>query len=648
MNKTINSFLFLLFLLTSLSGVSQSSDTILLTVEKDDISVEEFLRVYKKNLDLVQDESQKSIDGYLDLFINYQLKLQEAKQLGLDKSPTYLKDYEKYKEQLINSYVKEHEVTSQLVKEAYNRMKYDVNAVHILVKSSATGQDTLAIYNQLLDYRKQLDDEGFEATKAKLHNGQTIFVEDLGYFSSFKMVYDFESAAYNTPVGTISMPFKTSFGYHVVKVLDKKPSRGTVTAAHIMVLHKQKDSTVNAESRIKDIYAKIEAGESFEALAKQFSDDKGSARNGGKLSPFKSGQLNSTVFEDTAFGLANVGDISKPIQTQNGWHIVKLLNKKQVPEFEDAKPGLEAQIKRDSRSKLINSAMASKLMERYTVNLNPNAQTYLSTIINDDFFSGKFVLPETFKGEDYVLKINDSVYSNSDFIKHLQGARRKYMRKQVPTKQMLSDELTLFKENSLLDYRKKNLEFEDKEFASILKEYRDGLLLFDLMEKEIWNKASKDTLGLKAFYEANASNYTYKDRVKVQMASTKDKALAERIHSFRAQGKSKEEIKTLLDASGKAVLFTNGVFARDDTKFPQDLQFNLGLSPIYKHNENYHSLNVLEVLPSGIKPFNETKGAVINDYQTQLEANWIDALKEKYKVKVNEEALEALKKRLNQ
>jgi peptidyl-prolyl cis-trans isomerase SurA len=290
--------------------IAQSIDSEnLMTIGGETISVKEFLRVYNKNIDLVQDESQKNIDYYLNLYTNYKLKLKEARTLGFDKKDSYKKEFESYKNQLSKAYTTDKEVTETLVKEAYNRTTSEVKAHHILVRIQP-GQDTLAAYEKIKALRSRMVKEDFTSLRTALHDGKSVFVEDLGYFSAFKMVYDFENAAFNTPLGQTSKPFRTQFGYHVVKVLDKRPSKGKVQVAHIMIANNQKDSTLVPENRIKEIYRSIQEGDSFESLAKQFSDDKSSAAKGGVMNPFKSGDIRSEIFVNTAFGLKEIGAIS--------------------------------------------------------------------------------------------------------------------------------------------------------------------------------------------------------------------------------------------------------------------------------------------------------------------------------------------------
>ncbi|WP_299101153.1 peptidylprolyl isomerase [uncultured Winogradskyella sp.] len=646
--KSIKLKCLLVFIFALNVTFAQDKDDVLINVGGNPVMASEFLRVYNKNLDLVKDESQKDIDGYLKLFTEYQLKLNEAKRLKLNEDKKYQREFSRYKKQLIKNYISENKVTDELVKEAYDRSNIDIKAAHILVRLDATAKDTIAAYNQVLDLRKRALSEGFDNVKTKMHNGETIFIEDLGYFSAFKMVYDFETAAFNTPVGEISMPFRTQFGYHVVKVMDNRLSRGTVTAAHIMIKSEQKDSLLNPEERINTIYKKLNQGESFEALAKQFSEDKSSAKNGGKITPFKSGQLSSIKFEDEAFGLMNDGDISKPFKTDYGWHIVKRLELKPIPPFEDVKASFVQRVKRDSRSKLINEAMVAKLKRKYKINYNADAKSYFVKALTDDYYNRAWDLPTDLKEDEPVFTINNRAFTYLAFGNHLKNAQRLYANNKLPLAAIVDKEFENFFESSIFKYREENLETENPEYANILKEYRDGLLLFDLMEKEIWNKASKDTLGLDNFYENNKANYTWNDRVDVLIATTSDESKLKKLRKLMKKGKSETEISEALNSEDKLnVIFTKGIYNLDNPVLPSDFVAEQGVSDVYNnHNEAFHIINVKEVLPARIKTLEEAKGNVINDYQTEIENNWIKDLYKRYKVEVNEEVLNSIKSKI--
>ncbi|MDG5493038.1 peptidylprolyl isomerase [Psychroserpens sp. SPM9] len=635
-------------LCVSLFSQAQVKDKdVLFTVDNEPVMASEFLRVYNKNLDLVKDESQKDIDSYLELFINYQLKVKEARRLELDKDPNYIREFNNYKKQLTKNYMSDSEVTDALVKEAYERTTNDVKASHILIRIDETETDTMAVYNRLLKLRERLQNEDFATLQKEIHDGKTMFAEDLGYFGGFKMVYPFESAAFNTAIGEVSMPFRTRFGFHIVKVFDKRKSLGEVTVAHIMVSSKQKDSTLNPETRIRQIYKKIEQGEKFESLAKQFSDDKSSSSKGGMLAPFTGGQLTSKEFEEMAFSLENKGDISKPFKTDYGWHIVKLIGKKGIQPFEEVQLELKNKVKRDSRSNLINSTLVKKLASKYDVEQHKEGLTYFESIITDDFFKRAWKAPENLEADKTLIKIGKRSVTYKDFLGHLMSSQRKYSTRNVTVKAMLATEYNTFYEQQVLKYHEDNLEFENEDFAFVLKEYRDGLLLFDLMEQEVWNAASKDSVGLQEFYETHTANYVWKDRVDAVILSSASKATIEKVKRQLENGVSVENILPEMNANGELnVISTADVFEKGNETLPADFEFKKGTSKVYQHNDSYHVVYVKEVHPAGPKSLDEAKGKVVSDYQTYIEDNWVKALNQRYNVTLNESVLKRVKKQI--
>ena len=643
---------FLFFLLVSFFSISISAqindNDVLFTVDNDKVLASEFIRVYNKNLDLVKDESQKDIDNYLELFINYKLKLQEAKKLGFNEKPEYIRELSNYRKQLAKNFLTDSQATDELVKEAYERVSYEVNASHVLIRVSedAPAEDTLKAYNEILKLRDQVLKEGFEAVKNKVHNGQTIFAEDLGYFGGFRMVYPFESAAFNTPVGELSQPFRTRFGYHIVKIFDKRKSKGEVEVAHILISKQKKaDDSIsqNPEQRINDIYTKLQQGENFESLAKQFSEDKNSASKGGKLSPFNSGQLNSKTFEETAFNLENQGDYSKPVETDLGWHIIKLINKKPVESFENMKGQLELKVKRDSRSNLINEAFVKKIRDHYKVTDNYEALQYFNTIVTDSFYKRKWEIPENLNKEKHLNSIGEKQLTYLDFANYLKNAQRK-LRNQKPLELVVKDNYKEFIDSHVLKYYEDNLENENKEFSNIVDEYRDGLLLFDLMESEIWNAAKKDSMAVKDYYEKNKEDYFVNERVDALVASSPKEAVIEKVSKMLSNGMTEIKIKDALNKKGKVnVIFTSGLMEKGHQALPPEFQFKEGLSKIYKHNDSFVVVNVNKILPKEQLSFEDAKGRVVTNFQDQKEKSWIQELHQKYKVVVNNEILNKIK-----
>lgn len=636
----------LLLWFTSIANAQVSPEDVLFTVDDEPIKAEEFIRVYNKNLDLVKDESQKDIDGYLDLFVNYQLKVKEAKRKGLDQDVGYIREFSSYKDQLVKNHISDSKVTEALMKEAYDRMGYDVKASHILIRLDENETDTLKVYQDVLKLRDRIISEGFEDVKAEVHDGKTIFAEDLGYFSAFKMVYEFENAAYQTKVGKVSMPFRTRFGYHVVHVEDKRRSLGEVTVAHIMVMAKDKDTVSDPEKRIEEIYKRLKQGEEFGALAKQFSEDKSSAQGGGVLAPFTGGQLSAPEFENVAFAMNEIGGISKPFKTNYGWHIVKLLDKKGIPAYDDVKFDIENKIQRDSRSSLINTSLVNNLKENYEISINPNARGYFESIMNSNFFSRSWTLPKNFETDQVLMTIQADTLRYEDFGQHLMRIQQVYTSQKMPFRTVIDKEFKNFEEAAILNYHETHLEFENEAFAHILKEYRDGLLLFDLMEQEVWNAAAIDTIGLQKYYTSHKDDYFWEDRVDVVMASGAKESDIKTVARLLRRGRSSDDISKELNTEEQKVMFTKGIRPSNDLSLPQDGILRTGLSRIYSYNDAYHVVKVNALLPKTNKTFDEAKGKVISDYQNALEAKWLDSLKERYVVKVNENVLDKVKSQI--
>ena len=517
---------FLIVSLVSFSGVALAQkNEVLFTVDNTSYYTDEFVRVYNKNLDLVKDESQKDIDNYLDLYLAYKLKVNKAYKLGLDKEPKYINELKSYRGQLSKNYLTDTKVTDQLVREAYDRSLKEIKASHILVlvDENAKPQDTLKAYQKIQSIRERiLKGEDFgklaqelsEDPSAKENKG------DLGYFSVFRMVYPFENGAYTTKVGEVSKPVRTRFGYHLIKVNDIRNNRGEITVAHIMI-NKPQDASKTNESldKIKNIYQKLQQGEKFEDLANQFSDDKTSAQKGGALGKIASGNLNSVVFEEAAFSINNIEEYTAPVETEFGWHIIKLLEKHPVKPFEDVKSDLENRIKRDERSKRIAESMNSKLDKKYKPAVDYKLLKKATDLISEEYYQQKFELPKnTDEFNKTAITIQKKHISGIEFLNYIQTQQNALQRVQ-PIEKLKEILVKDFISSNLNSYYDENLENEFLEFRYVMDEYKEGLLLFDLMEKEIWQRALTDTLGLEAFYQNNKGNYQWNERIDAVVAS---------------------------------------------------------------------------------------------------------------------------------
>ena len=621
-----------------LSNAQITENDILLTISGEPVSANEFMRVYNKNLNLVQDDSQKEVDSYLELFVNYKLKLAEAKALRYDKDPAYINEFMSYKNQLIQTYLTDKNVTDDLVREAYYRTENEVKAQHILVLLDEVETDTLAAYSKIEAYRERFLNEDFESLKKELHNGKSVFVEDLGYFSAFKMVYNFESVAYATKVGSVSQPFRTRFGFHVVKVLDKRKSKGQVSVAHIMIANTQKDTTLVAKDRIQELHRLLLQGEDFGELAKQFSDDKSSSIRGGELKPFKSGQINSEIFETTAFELSPSNPISIPIQTQFGWHILKYINRKQVQSFEELQSELESRVGKDSRSQLVKAKMLEQLLAEYQIETPNSNLAKFESNLNYNTSKNVWELPSNFNKSQSFLNIKNQTHTYLDFLEFLNN-NLKSIKKEWPTSVVVKKQYASFLEKSVFRYKEENLEKENKEFSYILNEYREGLLLFELMQDKIWEGAKNDSIGLQEFYNLNKQNYIWPDRIEGSVARSSNAKYIKKVRKYWAKNKSIKLIDEVLNKKQQNVIFSNGELELGHPTLPKSIPYKTGLSNVIKENSNFYVINVTALKPTTLKTFEEAKGQLLADYQIVLESEWINDLRAKFKVVINQDVL---------
>jgi peptidyl-prolyl cis-trans isomerase SurA len=495
-----NNILSICTLLVAMNVFSQNEKT-LVTINKEKTTITDFKRIYEKNLDAIDSEEAKDVTNNLALYINYKLKVEEAYLLKFDTLPSYKKEIASYRDQLAAPYLQDTTFITELVKEVYLRTKNEVKAKHILIRTlkDATPKDTLISFNKITTIRNRIiNGENFEkvavetsedtSAQGNAKKGVEGNKGNLGYFSAFNMVASFEDVAYKTKVGAVSMPFRSKFGYHILKVYDFRAAKGEIEAAHILI----SNSTKSSKAKINEVYKRLQNKETFAKLASEYSDDRGSKAKGGKLDKFGTGRM-VKPFEIAAFSLENEGDFSKPFKTRFGWHIVKLLKKHPIRSFAEMKQELTAKIKRSSRMQMSETAVINKLKKQYSIVENEEAKDILNrkdirTISKDSL-------------QNNIISINDSNIKQETFVEYLKNRRNK------PIYVLFE----MFKNQEILAYYKKNLANTEPEYANVLKEYEDGLLLFELMQQKIWNKSSKDTLGLKTYFSNNKEKYGTKE-----------------------------------------------------------------------------------------------------------------------------------------
>ena len=491
---------FLLF--TSIFYSQNKKDLVLFKINDRETTLEEFNRVYNKNIDLVEDSKENDYRSYLELFINYKLKLAEAYDLGYDKNEDYLKEYKKYKNQLLKGYLTDSESQERLVKEAYERTRNEVQVSHILIRNNDQTNDSSEIYNRLSNLRRPFLEKNIQTFNKEHNFDKQLIVEDLGYFSAFKMIYEFENVAYNTEVGKVSKPFKTKFGFHILKVTDKRESMGEISVSHIMIYKKN----INAKEKITKILDSINKGSSFESMAKLYSQDKRSAARGGVLNKFSSGQINSIPFENAAFSLKNIGEISNPIETKFGWHIIKLLSKNEIKSFDELKPSILSKIRRGARNEYISNSFNQFLDDKYNLSMENIDYKFIIPLLNDSITKNRWKINyNDLKFQESLFVINQKTIFQKDFLQYVE--KNQSFTSSKDFEQVANNLFSGFYRDILLEEYKKDLERENSEYNNILTEYREGLLMFNIMQEKVWSIGEKDSIVLREFYIKNIDKY---------------------------------------------------------------------------------------------------------------------------------------------
>jgi peptidyl-prolyl cis-trans isomerase SurA len=660
--KRVKLLLLLAILLGGFYAVAQvSNDEILMTIAGRKVTVGEFLTIYQKNNVKNQPIDKKSLDEYVDLFINFKLKVREAEDLGLDTATAFQTELAGYRDQLAKPYFIDEDVLDRLVKEAYDRSKLDIRASHIFVrvKQDALPPDTLAAYQKISKIRERLvNGENFEELAVELSedpsakdreaNNQHPFIRgnkgDLGYFTVFDMVYPFETGAYSTEVGKISKIVKTEYGYHVLKVTKKQPAMGKVVVAHLFLAipkgAKTEDS-LKVQVKIDSLYGLLEKGGNWDDLVKMYSDDKGSAAKAGVLPKFGVNRM-VPEFIDAIYLLKKPGDYTRPILTPYGWHIVKLVEREPEKSFDDQKADLKQRVLKDSRSQLARDAVLEKIKKEYGFTENPTALVEFYPVVTDSVFFGKWNPEPAMQMNNVLFTIGPMKFFQRYLAEYIAGKQRKMEKENI--QYYVNQSYTDYVNESLMKWEDSHLEKKYPEFKALVTEYRDGILLFDLTDQKVWSKAVKDTTGLKDFYEKNKNNYMWDERLDATIYTTKDPAVAKKARNFLSTGLNDDAIlKEINTDTTRRLTIESGKFSKKDNKCIDQITWAPGISPDLVDGQDVVFVNVKAVLKPEPKKLNEARGMITADYQNYLEKEWVKALRQKYPVTVNQVVLDKIK-----
>tara|TARA_R110002050_G_scaffold109799_1_gene221434 strand:+ start:176507 stop:178540 length:2034 start_codon:yes stop_codon:yes gene_type:complete len=636
---------------------AQNQEDVLLTIEGNNITVSEFMAIYNKNNVEIQSADKKSVGEYLDLYLNFKLKVHDAEVQGYDTNSSFQNELNGYVDQLAAPYLVDNQFTEGLIKEAYDRSKEEVRASHIMIKISEnpTPDDTLKAWNKAWDvYKKANLGVGFTELAEKYSEDPSVEQNkgDLGYFSAFRMVYPFETAAYSTPVGSVATPIRTTYGYHIIKVTDKRPARGEIKAAHIMIISNEKsspDEAKKAKKKIAEIYEELKAGAAFSKLANTYSDDRGSAQKGGDLGWFGAGKM-VPDFEEHAFALAENGDFSEPFLTQFGWHIILREDKRNMGTYEEEYEELSKKVKHDRRSLGSQHSLVTKLKVAYGVKIKEKSKLDFYKVVDSSYFANSWSTDKAAGLDAAMITINDKtygkkkvVYTQKDFAEYLVlNMRGNSKKKAIPM--LVNQEFNSFVDDKIIEYEKSILSLKHNEYKALLTEYHDGILLFEIMEQEVWKKAMRDTTGLDSFFLANEAKYMWEERLNTVLYICKTEQVANEVQALLLSNTADSIILTRMNKDSELpVTIRSGKFEKGKETLLQGVEWKKGIST-HPTDHSFVVVKVISVLPSEPKKINEVKGLVTSAYQDELDKQWVEKLRTIYSYKIHQEVLDEITK----
>ncbi len=647
--------IFVLFILTGIA-VAQNNETLMIIGDKK-ITKDEFSYIYKKNNS--DNINEQSLTEYLELFKNFKLKVVEAESLKMDTSLMFKQELNGYHEQLAKPYLTETKKIEDMIKEAFIRAQKEIklDIIFIKVMKNASVQEKQAASEKAQKtHERLLNGEDFEKLALEISDDKSVTVNKghLSFLQTLKIPYSIQNFVFNAKIGDYSSPVKTDYGYYLLKLVDTRPAQGYRRVAHIMINANdqiKEDEQKIKKEKIDSIYNRLLKGDKFEDLVK-FSDDKGSAQNSGEIQKFTTGRM-VPEFETAAFNLKKINEFSKPIKTTFGWHIIKLLEIIPPDPFDVQKDEISKVVEKDEeRKEDVKNYTREKLKKELNYK-HLNGLNNFTVLVDSSLIQSKWELKQEHDLKNVLFTIQEKAFTEYDFAQFIQEKQKKYPENDIQTKlNKMYDDFVL---KCLTDIEKEGLAEQYSEYKYLMQEYHDGMLLFDLMKKEIWDKASEDSTGLKEFYNKNIEKYNNRTTVDISIfkyqndktftAAEKllkksrekytDEILTETINK-KKNNKLTFEIRSEF-SKGENGIADKVIELKDQNKNQKIINFPNEKTFVYINN----------TIKSKQKAYDEIKGLIISDYQKQLEDEWLYKLKNKYQITVNNDVFEQIKKNLN-
>lgn len=626
-----------------------AEDPSVVAVFGDDVlTLDEFEERYARSVgshEAAADDSLAALRDFLDRYVNFRLKVRAAEAAGLGASPEIRQEIDTYRANLARPYLLEQEVLEPIIRDLYAKQQEIIDVSHLLIRVApdAAPSDTLAAYEKISALADSLaagtdfGDLAFrhsEDPSARSRNEGPGYRGRIGFFSAGRLVEEFEDMAYATPVGAVSPVFRTQFGYHILKVHDRRPAVDDIQVAHLMLQPGLTAAdSAKVQEQIRELKARLDAGEDFATLARQYSADRTSGERGGDLGYISYDAPIVPSFKEAAFALENPGDVSDVVETRFGYHLIKLLDRKPRPTYEEAYNDLKQAVARLPRAQKAEEALAARVLAEHGARVDTAlvvrsfegvpADSVFSRLVQNDLHETAFATP--------ILTIGDSTYHMEDLATFARSAR---VARGADTETQVRSLLSQFVTARAIDYEAMTLEERDAEFRQVMEEFRDGLVLFKLMEDSVWTAAEQDSAALVAHYEAHRDRYQFPERSRiVGLHSRSDSALAAIAGRLDA-GATLAELQAELVADTLQTVRIDTMLIAGQTGSIYDQALAL---PVGQHTEPIANRGSFVVLvhdgrvPAGPKSFEEARTEVVSQYQQELEAALIERLRRHYR-----------------
>lgn len=466
---------------------------------------------------------------------------------------------------------------------------------------------------------------------------------DLGYFTVFDMVYPFESGAYNTVEGKVSLPVRSDFGYHIIKVTDRIPAQGSIEAAHLFLQMPENataEDSLAIELKADSLYNRMQEGENYEDLVKEYSDDKGSANRGGLLPKFNVNRM-VPQFIQVISTLRDSGDISKPVLTSYGWHIIKLHSKTGIKPFDEEEEEIRKRVKKDKRAQKSKEIIISDIKNEYGYKFMKIDADGFFHMFDSTLYEGKWGVPADKQLSYIIFTLGDQNYTQKMFAEYI--AANQNIAQGEDISEFVVKKFKEFSDKECKAYEDARLEDKYPEFKAIMKEYRDGILLFELTNDKIWSYATKDTVGLENYYEGHKKEFMWETRLDASIYTVTDSAYVDLARELAKGGTDEETILATINGDSLNVLsIEQKKFQKEDNDLIDSIKWKKGMTENTTKNGKTVFVDVHSKINPEPKSFDEARGLITAGYQEQLEKQWIEELRTKFPVVVHEEVLSTL------